>query len=422
MLFGLSSVAWSYAITGPARGAVLLIVVLVLLFGSFSLKPRQSRFVALAGFVMLGGVMVWKAWTDPQHYDPRVEGTHLLFAAIVTVAMAVLADRLGRLRGRLVAQRSELAQALQRIQALATRDELTGLLNRRAAMDSLRAELRRRDRARARRCASALIDLDHFKRINDTHGHGAGDQVLRRFADAAAQTAARPDVLARWGGEEFLLVMPATDEAEGEATLQRLRQRLAALSFDDVAPGLRVTFSAGVAACRAEDDLERTIDLADRAMYEAKRSGRDRVQCASTMRSAAAAQAPAVGAGLSPAGPALPRACATLHACHPGRGADAPPAGRAADHRRCQAHAAGAGWPGDGGPGRRRAGAAAAGRGRPRAAAAGAAVGAAGAGGRLAAVRAGAQRLLAPLRRPGTHTGADRGRQRGLCAGLWPGG
>jgi diguanylate cyclase (GGDEF)-like protein len=236
--------------------------------------------------------MIWKGWTDPQRYDPRVEAMHLVFAAVVTAAVAVLAERMGQLRARLVQQRTDLAQALQRIQSLATRDELTGLINRRAAMDGLRAELRRRDRSRPTLCIG-LIDLDHFKRINDTHGHAAGDRALRGFADAAADVVRAPDLMARWGGEEFLLIMPATDEAEGAACLQRLRQRLAATPFDDVAPGLCLTFSAGVAACAGEDELDKAIDRADRAMYEAKRSGRDRVHRASRLQPGASVPATA---------------------------------------------------------------------------------------------------------------------------------
>jgi hypothetical protein len=95
MLWALGATAWSYAITGPARGAVLLIMTLVLLFGIFALRPAQSRALALAGLCLLGGVMIWKARTDPQNYDPRVEALHLVFAAIVTAAVAALAERFG---------------------------------------------------------------------------------------------------------------------------------------------------------------------------------------------------------------------------------------------------------------------------------------------------------------------------------------
>lgn len=284
-LWALAGVTWSYAITGPARGGVLLIVMLVLMYGIFALTPRQSRLLAGAGFAMLATAMVWKGWTEPQRYDPRVEGLHLVFAAIVTAAVAVLAERMGRLRARLIEQRSALAQALERIQALATRDELTGLVNRRAARESLQSELRRRDRA-APTLAVGLIDLDHFKQVNDQHGHAAGDEVLRAFARLAQNELRLPDRLARWGGEEFLLIMPGSGELEGAACLERLRQRLAATAIDAAAPGLHISFSAGVATCAGEDDIEPAIERADRALYEAKHRGRNRVLRASTLAAA----------------------------------------------------------------------------------------------------------------------------------------
>jgi len=123
----------------------------------------------------------------------------------------------------------------------------------------------------------ALMDIDHFKLVNDSHGHAAGDAVLRRFAECA-QTAIRlGDTLARWGGEEFLLVMPATTPAQAGAAMERVRQALRQASFDDIAPGLKITFSAGVTECAGEPDMEAAIARADAAMYQAKGAGRDRV-------------------------------------------------------------------------------------------------------------------------------------------------
>lgn len=278
-LWAMVGIAWSYAITGPARGGVMLIMLLVLNFGMFALRPQQARALALAGFGLIGTVMVWKGLYDPLHYDPRVEALHFVFAGIVMASVATLSIRLGKLRARLHQQRSELAQALQRIQALATCDELTGLTNRRAAMERMQQELAVRGRG-APLMSVALIDLDHFKRINDSHGHAAGDAVLRRFADSARDTVRVGDTMSRWGGEEFLLVMPATSTSEAMATMARLRQRLQQQGFDDIAHGLAVSFSAGVAECVGPADLEAAIERADAAMYEAKNAGRDRVVAA----------------------------------------------------------------------------------------------------------------------------------------------
>lgn len=275
-MWAMVGITWSYAITGPARGAVILIMILVVMFTMFELKPSKARGVAGVAFAMLGAMMVWKALTDPTRYDPRVEGMHLLFSGIVLAASSELAVRIGKLRARLQEQRAELEDALGRIRALATHDELTGLANRRAALDRMHDELAVRGRPEPL-MSLALMDLDHFKLINDTHGHAAGDVVLHRFGECA-QTALRTgDMLARWGGEEFLLVMPATAPGQALAAMERVRQALRDTSFEDVAPGLVVTYSAGVSECAGEYDLEAAIARADAAMYEAKRMGRDRV-------------------------------------------------------------------------------------------------------------------------------------------------
>ena len=279
MLWAMTGIAWSYAITGPARGGVILIMLLIIVFGMFALTPRQARVIAASGFGLLGSVMLWKALTDPAHYDPRVEALHFAFAGIVMGAVAVLSIRLGKLRARLETQRADLTVALERIQALATRDELTGLLNRRAVLERLHVELRERDRALPLLCV-ALIDLDHFKRINDNHGHAAGDQVLRRFAELARAEVRGGDVVARWGGEEFLVMMPGASIEQGLRGLERIRQRLLASPFDGIEAGLVVTFSAGLALCNSEADLEPAIERADAAMYGAKQTGRDRVLAA----------------------------------------------------------------------------------------------------------------------------------------------
>jgi diguanylate cyclase len=104
--------------------------------------------------------------------------------------------------------------------------------------------------------------------------------VLRRFAECARAAVRIGDTMARWGGEEFLLVMPATATAEAMAAMARLREQLQRQAFDDIVPGLAVSFSAGVAECVGPADLEAAIERADAAMYQAKNGGRDRVVAA----------------------------------------------------------------------------------------------------------------------------------------------
>jgi diguanylate cyclase len=277
-LFAMVSITWSYAITGPARGAVMMILLLVIFFGMFALSPRQARGLGAFSLGLLAAVMAWRVRTEPLVHDVRVEVVHFVYATVVIIAVSVLSIRLGKLRNRLSRQKKELQEALERIQTLATRDALTGLLNRRAMLEALAHEAQRTQRSGEPLCL-ALLDLDHFKHINDTHGHAAGDRVLCRFAEIAREELRATDVLSRWGGEEFMLLLPATGMPAALVCIERVRIRLAATRFDDIAPGLTATFSAGFAQYHGEAGLEHAIERADQAMYRAKAEGRNRTLC-----------------------------------------------------------------------------------------------------------------------------------------------
>ena len=155
-------------------------------------------------------------------------------------------------------------------------DGLTGLANRRAASDALHAEAARAERLETQ-LSVVLADLDEFKEVNDLHGHAVGDEVLRVVAEVLRETLRESDVAGRWGGEEFLLLLPGADE-EGAAQLaERVRVALAARSIPSV-PGLRVTASFGVAEYAGEANPEQLLEAADGALYRAKRAGKDRVE------------------------------------------------------------------------------------------------------------------------------------------------
>jgi len=279
ILFPICSIAWSYAITGPARGAVIAIMVVTIVFGMFALDPKWAPRLALIAFTALAAVMAWRATTSPQRYPPEVEAVHALFSAIVLGATAVVVIRIGRLRARLAQQKRSLADALAVNQALATRDPLTGLLNRRAMGERLATERSRCERGPGP-LSIALIDIDWFKRVNDTLGHGAGDEVLRSFAAILQSQLRSMDALARWGGEEFLLLLPGTTLDDAAIVLEHLRSTVAAGRFDAIAPALKVTFSAGLIEARAGEAQHEAIDRADRALYLAKQRGRNRIEVA----------------------------------------------------------------------------------------------------------------------------------------------
>jgi diguanylate cyclase (GGDEF)-like protein/PAS domain S-box-containing protein len=173
---------------------------------------------------------------------------------------------------------SERKRQEEELVRLATRDSLTGLYNRSELLRILRAELERALRYR-RPLSMCLLDIDDFKRINDTWGHAAGDQVLRQFAERLQRVMRGCDSVGRYGGEEFVVVMPETDREEALALSRRLVREIAESALVTVEGcAVGVTVSVGVAYCPEDGaDVDGLLGAADRAMYAAKRGGKNRV-------------------------------------------------------------------------------------------------------------------------------------------------
>jgi diguanylate cyclase (GGDEF)-like protein len=177
---------------------------------------------------------------------------------------------------------------LERAEKLATTDGLTGLFNRRTLQEQLAARMREAQRYR-HPLSFLLIDIDHFKKVNDTCGHPAGDAVLRGVAAVAQDQARETDVVARYGGEEMALILPETDAAGARVIAERLRAAVEAARHATDAGPLRCTVSVGVstwplsatsATAAADDEVAALVEGADKALYRAKKAGRNRVESA----------------------------------------------------------------------------------------------------------------------------------------------
>jgi diguanylate cyclase (GGDEF)-like protein len=275
---GIVAVCWGYLICGPVRTVAMFPLLLIFAFGAFA--PEGRKIAALAVFASIGvaGVTSYQALHPSAARDQPDPATlptdwiNLAMSIGLLAALAILAARMSALRASLAAKREALSRALAEVQRLATTDELTGLPNRRSMIDRLVAL---RD-AGAQDVCVAILDIDHFKRINDTLGHAQGDAVLWRLADVAQSVLPSSDVIGRWGGEEFLLLMPGVGTDEACARVEALREAVRGV----VVGGTALTFSAGVARLRADEDLSGLVLRADRAMYAVKERGRDGVRLA----------------------------------------------------------------------------------------------------------------------------------------------
>jgi diguanylate cyclase (GGDEF)-like protein len=275
----LGAEAWvtvSYLMFAPVRGALLMLLSLTLVFGIFNLDARGRRICNSFALGAIGLGMAIMATLHPNSYPPHIELIHFVLVATILPVVSMLGAQLGNIRQRLRRQRNELELALERIQELATRDDLTGLYNRRYMQERLTQQISQVERSGGR-FSLGLADLDHFKRINDTHGHGIGDQVLRQFADIAQICLRESDTLARWGGEEFLVLLPDTGPDQAALSMERLRAAVADLCTLREVRGLTVTISAGVTEYRPGETAEQAVERADQALYRAKAEGRNRI-------------------------------------------------------------------------------------------------------------------------------------------------
>ena len=170
----------------------------------------------------------------------------------------------------------ELESQLEQMSELVREDQLTGSLNRRGLDDVFDREFARVDRQGNALCV-AMLDLDDFKRLNDTHGHVAGDEALVHLVNLVKETLRTMDVIGRFGGEEFLIILPDTTVAMASQTITRLQRELTKRIFMVNNERLLITFSAGVAARQPDETKNELIKRADAALYKAKKAGKNRV-------------------------------------------------------------------------------------------------------------------------------------------------
>ena len=269
--------ALAYSLAGPARGGVFLVLMVALMGAMLSATPKQMRRGSLFAVAVMGVAQLHHAL---QHSGPRaVELVHFLLVVTMLPAASVLTTRMAGMRQRSRRQQQDLEAALVRIRELATRDELTGLINRRHMRELMEQEHQRCIRSGRTFCL-AVLDIDQFKVINETHGRGVGDAVLRSVAHEAMRRVRVSDAFARWGGDRFVLLLADARSPLAKGGVERVRTGVGSMHVAIPAGDLRLTLSAGMAEHHAGETVDQTLDRAERALAEAKLQGRDRLATA----------------------------------------------------------------------------------------------------------------------------------------------
>jgi diguanylate cyclase (GGDEF)-like protein len=258
----------------PARAVLTLFYPMALLFGALRLGTARLLALALVAFaahatvLALSGALWGLAAADGW--------LQLAILAIVLPWFAVMGGYVNKLRRRLSDSNRQLQEAVGRAEEIAMRDALTGAYNRRHLLDVLRRETSRAQRIGAP-LSVCLLDIDHFKRINDNWGHAAGDGVLQHFTTLATAGLRAVDVFGRFGGEEFLLILPDTEVRGAAVVAERIRAGVEQGAFPGVPAGHQVTVTIGVAGRAHEEGADALIARADLALYRGKDAGRNRV-------------------------------------------------------------------------------------------------------------------------------------------------
>ncbi len=261
------------------RLSVVTLFFAALLMVSFRLSGKVMiavAFLASAAYALMLWVALMDRWVQ---LSLSVELLQWLVFAMISVSFAVTGGGVNRLRNTLAEKNRELANAVGKVREMAIRDDLTGLFNRRHLLDILERQRALSD-GKGVPFAVCYVDLDHFKKINDRHGHDWGDRVLRQFSELALSGMRDGDYFGRLGGEEFLLVLPQSDAHGALLVAERLRQRWREQRFDAQGGPATVSLSVGVAAYQDGESVDELLNRADQGLYKAKSSGRDQSQVA----------------------------------------------------------------------------------------------------------------------------------------------
>ena len=279
MCVAILMVMYGMYFANESRGVLLLVYIIVLLFGIFRLNTRSFLYISIFTLLTYGGDIALLHIYRPQGVNFNIEYLQWGVLALVLVAFSVIGGYISSLRQNLSISKSEQAKSIEIIREMAIRDVLTGLYNRRHVLELLDHEKNRSSRGGGIFCL-AMLDIDHFKNVNDTYGHLAGDAVLQAVATTMKTTMRNTEYCARYGGEEFLIVLTQTGINGALIGAERVRTNIEKIPFPDIGSDFKITVSIGLSEYKMREDIDDVIARADKALYRAKNGGRNRVESA----------------------------------------------------------------------------------------------------------------------------------------------
>lgn len=267
-------IAPTYFMSSTLRSVFIMNYFIVMIFGSFKLNLRQFLILTSIAVAGLGFVISFVMKNNPRGINLYNEILLWCMFSFVAYSFAFICNSISEMRVKLKVQRAELREAFSDIKKISVTDELTSIYNRRYALDFI-ANMKLKTDKGVDKFVICMIDIDFFKVINDTYGHDIGDLVLKRFTTEVNKLIRHDDCLARFGGEEFLLILSHIDLTIGEEILNRILNHIREINFKDF-PKLKITASIGATSYIKDETIDSVIKRSDTLLYQAKQSGRDK--------------------------------------------------------------------------------------------------------------------------------------------------
>jgi diguanylate cyclase (GGDEF)-like protein len=273
MIWAISGISGLMLVLSDLRVLMLMGYLLIMAFGSFRMSLIDFSVTTFFTVLCYAFTIYLIDQERPEYIHLAQEVFIFIGFIFVMLGFAYLGAETRKLRKALSERHRDLKGAISRIEDLAITDELTGLYNRRNLLKILTQQRALANRSRYG-FSVCYLDLDYFKRVNDSYGHPFGDKVLKSFANVITENLREVDVGARIGGEEFVLVLADTKLEEANKVCQRMAENWSKHAFKDV-PKLRLTFSAGITEFKSPESVDQILERADSLLYDAKHNGRN---------------------------------------------------------------------------------------------------------------------------------------------------